>query len=158
MLTVRELQRIMLFAYTGTSAPPFASYTTYLWCYTHICTASSTVRAHQHSHLQPATRGRRASSHQVCGLLPYIGYDTYIAAVRRDWREKQAAEIKARDEASKAKRGETIAKAEKAIDQFYEEYASKKERNIRENKCVISRTVWRLSHLLFSLSYVLLVH
>ena len=91
-------------------------------------------------------------------MLPYIGYDTYIAAVRRDWREKQAAEIKARDEASKAKREETIAKAEKAIDQFYEEYASKKERNIRENKCVISRTVWRLSHLLFSLSYVLLVH
>ncbi len=56
--------------------------------------------------------------------------------VCRDWREKQAAEIKARDEASKAKREETIAKAEKAIDQFYEEYAQKKERNIRENKFV----------------------
>jgi hypothetical protein len=54
----------------------------------------------------------------------------------RDWREKQAAEIKARDEASKAKKEEAIAKAEKAIDQFYEEYAQKKERNIRENKCV----------------------
>ncbi|KAI0821143.1 clathrin light chain [Irpex lacteus] len=54
--------------------------------------------------------------------------------VIKDWREKQAAEIKARDEASKAKREETIAKAEKAIDQFYEEYAQKKERNIRENK------------------------
>ncbi|KAI0359541.1 hypothetical protein OH77DRAFT_1395496 [Trametes cingulata] len=54
--------------------------------------------------------------------------------VIKDWREKQAAEIKARDEASKAKRQETIAKAERAIDQFYEEYAAKKERNIRENK------------------------
>lgn len=53
---------------------------------------------------------------------------------RREWREKQAAEIKARDEASKAKREETVAKAERAIDQFYEEYAGKKERNIRENK------------------------
>ncbi|KAI0708007.1 clathrin light chain-domain-containing protein [Earliella scabrosa] len=54
--------------------------------------------------------------------------------VIKDWREKQAAEIKARDEASKAKRQETIGKAERAIDQFYEEYAAKKERTIRENK------------------------
>ncbi|PSR72695.1 hypothetical protein PHLCEN_2v11390 [Hermanssonia centrifuga] len=54
--------------------------------------------------------------------------------VIKDWREKQAAEIKARDEASKAKREETIAKAERSIDQFYEEYASKKEKAIRENK------------------------
>ncbi|KAL4068654.1 clathrin light chain-domain-containing protein [Scleroderma yunnanense] len=52
----------------------------------------------------------------------------------RAWREKQAEELKARDEASKAKRQETISKAEGAIDQFYEEYASKKERAIRENK------------------------
>lgn len=54
----------------------------------------------------------------------------------RQWREKQAEEIKARDEASKAKREETVAKAERAIDQFYEEYSKKKERNIRENKFV----------------------
>ncbi|KAH9889383.1 clathrin light chain [Cubamyces lactineus] len=54
--------------------------------------------------------------------------------VIKEWREKQAAEIKARDDASKAKRQETIGKAERAIDQFYEEYAAKKERNIRENK------------------------
>ncbi|TFK81682.1 clathrin light chain [Polyporus arcularius HHB13444] len=54
--------------------------------------------------------------------------------VIKQWREKQAEEIKARDEASKAKRQETIGKAERAIDQFYEEYAAKKERNIRENK------------------------
>lgn len=54
----------------------------------------------------------------------------------RQWREKQAAEIKARDEASEAKREEIVSKAERAIDSFYEEYAQKKERNIRENKCV----------------------
>ncbi|KAI1785236.1 clathrin light chain [Ganoderma leucocontextum] len=47
---------------------------------------------------------------------------------------KQAAELKARDEVTKAKRQETIGKAEYGIDQFYEEYALKKERNIRENK------------------------
>ncbi|OSX61788.1 hypothetical protein POSPLADRAFT_1144385 [Postia placenta MAD-698-R-SB12] len=54
--------------------------------------------------------------------------------VIKEWRERQAAEIKARDEASKAKREEAVSKAEHAIDQFYEEYAAKKERNIRENK------------------------
>ncbi|KAL6305147.1 clathrin light chain [Sparassis latifolia] len=54
--------------------------------------------------------------------------------VIKDWREKQAVEIKARDEASKVKREETVEKANRAIDQFYEEYAAKKERNIRENK------------------------
>ncbi|KZT69647.1 hypothetical protein DAEQUDRAFT_726265 [Daedalea quercina L-15889] len=54
--------------------------------------------------------------------------------VIKQWRERQAEEIKARDEASKHKREETVSKAERAIDQFYEEYAAKKERNIRENK------------------------
>jgi len=54
--------------------------------------------------------------------------------VIREWREKQAEEIRQRDETSKAKRQETISKAEAAIDQFYEEYAAKKERSIRENK------------------------
>ena len=54
----------------------------------------------------------------------------------RDWREKQAAEIKACDQASEAKHRETIAKAERTIDQFYDEYTAKTKRNIRENKCV----------------------
>ncbi|TFK21986.1 clathrin light chain [Coprinopsis marcescibilis] len=54
--------------------------------------------------------------------------------VIRDWREKQQAEIQAREEAAKARRQETISKAERAIDEFYEEYSKKKERNIRENK------------------------
>ena len=58
----------------------------------------------------------------------------------REWREKQEEAIKARDAASKAKRQETIVKAERAIDAFYEEYARKKERNIRENKWVLFRT------------------
>ncbi|KAF8070390.1 clathrin light chain-domain-containing protein [Lyophyllum atratum] len=54
--------------------------------------------------------------------------------VIKDWRAKQQAEIEARDEASKARRQETITKAESSIDEFYENYSSKKERNIRENK------------------------
>ncbi|KAI0050769.1 hypothetical protein FA95DRAFT_1555241 [Auriscalpium vulgare] len=54
--------------------------------------------------------------------------------VIREWRSRQAEEIRSRDEASKAKRQETISKAEGAIDKFYEEYGAKKERQIRENK------------------------
>ncbi|KAH9067761.1 clathrin light chain-domain-containing protein [Lactarius vividus] len=54
--------------------------------------------------------------------------------VIRQWRERQADEIKARDERSKARRQETISKAERSIDQFYEEYTGKRENQIRENK------------------------
>ncbi|KAJ6593364.1 clathrin light chain-domain-containing protein [Mycena capillaripes] len=54
--------------------------------------------------------------------------------VIKDWREKQAAEIKAREESAKARRQETITKAEKAMDDFYEAYTAKKARAIRDNK------------------------
>ena len=52
----------------------------------------------------------------------------------RDWREKQQEEIRARDEASKLRREQTIDNAERAIEDFYENYSKKKERNIRDNK------------------------
>lgn len=55
----------------------------------------------------------------------------------RDWRAKQQSEIVARDEASKARRQETIAKAERSLDDFYEEHSKKKERSIRDNKHVV---------------------
>ena len=54
----------------------------------------------------------------------------------RLWRERQADEIKTRDERSKARRQETISKAERAIDKFYEDYNAMRKRQIRENKCV----------------------
>ncbi|KAF8886026.1 clathrin light chain [Infundibulicybe gibba] len=54
--------------------------------------------------------------------------------VIKDWREKQQAEIKARDEASKARQQATIDKAEGSLEEFYENYTKKKERNIRDNK------------------------
>lgn len=54
------------------------------------------------------------------------------------WREQQAEDIKKRDERSKAKREETITKAEQAIDQFYEEYNASKEKSIKENKLVVT--------------------
>jgi rubrerythrin len=55
----------------------------------------------------------------------------------RQWREKQAEEIKRRNAADQEKRDEMANKAEKAIDQFYEDYNKEKEKNIRENKWVL---------------------
>ncbi|KAI5452886.1 Clathrin light chain [Naganishia albida] len=52
----------------------------------------------------------------------------------RQWREKQQAEIKKRDEESLRKKEETVLKAEKAIDAFYESYNAEKEKSIRKNK------------------------
>ncbi|KAJ7287090.1 clathrin light chain-domain-containing protein [Mycena rebaudengoi] len=69
--------------------------------------------------------------------------------VIKDWRARQADEIKARDEASRARRQETITRAEKAIDDFYETYAAKKERTIRDNK---DQEKHYLEHLTSSLS------
>ncbi|KAJ7072751.1 clathrin light chain [Mycena amicta] len=54
--------------------------------------------------------------------------------VIKDWREKQAAEIAKRDEAAKARRQDTIKKAEQSIDEYYESYNQKKARAIRDNK------------------------
>lgn len=53
-----------------------------------------------------------------------------------EWRLKQEEEIRRRDEASAQKKRETIAKAEQAIDDFYKEYNTKIERNVKQNKCV----------------------
>jgi len=54
--------------------------------------------------------------------------------VIRQWRQKQEEEIAKRDEASAAKKRETIAKAEQSIDDFYKQYNSKIERNVKQNK------------------------
>ncbi|ORY26350.1 clathrin light chain [Naematelia encephala] len=73
-------------------------------------------------------------------ILPPPAFSNILPAAEeetepiREWREKQAAEIKRRDEQDKAKRDEMRGKAEKAIDSFYEDYNKVKERNIRENK------------------------
>ncbi|EGG10062.1 uncharacterized protein MELLADRAFT_103404 [Melampsora larici-populina 98AG31] len=52
----------------------------------------------------------------------------------KKWRQTQAEEIQIRDERSAAKREETIAAAEKAIDDFYHGYNTQKEKNIARNK------------------------
>lgn len=58
----------------------------------------------------------------------------WLMSSHRDWREKQAAEINARDEAAARKRQETIAQANQLIDDFYLEHKENVERNIKQNK------------------------
>ncbi len=48
---------------------------------------------------------------------------------------KQAEEIAQREEASAKRKEEAVVKAQNAIDNFYKDYNSKKEKNIAKNKC-----------------------
>lgn len=45
----------------------------------------------------------------------------------KEWRQKQRLEIERRDEVSEAKKSETREKAKRAIDDFYEDYNTKKD-------------------------------
>ena len=66
--------------------------------------------------------------------LRAVGLSVPLLGHSRQWRAKQQEEIRKRDEASDARRDEAIAKAERAIDKFYEDYNSTKEKNIKANK------------------------
>lgn len=68
---------------------------------------------------------------QFANTLPETEEDTEPI---RAWRERQAEEIKRRNEADKVKRDEMANAAEKAIDKFYEDYNAEKTKTIAENK------------------------
>ncbi|CAD6975417.1 hypothetical protein A4X06_0g4058 [Tilletia controversa] len=59
----------------------------------------------------------------------------------REWRDKRADDIAARDAAAERKKAETISKAERDIDDFYADYNKKKEKNISANKETEARSV-----------------
>ncbi|WVQ80138.1 hypothetical protein IAT38_002240 [Cryptococcus sp. DSM 104549] len=86
----------------------------------------------------PTTAAPKPRSAQ--SILPPPTFSNILASTEDEtepikaWRAKQAEEIKKRDEEDKKRRDEMSNKAEKAIDQFYEDYNKVKERNIRENK------------------------
>jgi soluble cytochrome b562 len=73
---------------------------------------------HQH---QPIT-----SSYPPPSAAPILEDSPAIA----EWREKQALQIEQRDKISADKREGTINEARKAIDDFYDSYNDKKEKNI----------------------------
>jgi len=88
----------------------------------------------------PPTTNQNQSSNRSSSILPAPLFQNIIPTQQEDtepiraWREKQAEEIKRRDEKDRVKRDEMKDKAEKNIDSFYEDYNRMKERNIRENK------------------------
>jgi Clathrin light chain len=59
-----------------------------------------------------------------------------LILVHRQWREKQAADIKKRDEMSERRREEIKRQANQSIDDFYMEHKERVERSIKENKWV----------------------
>ncbi|WVO15243.1 hypothetical protein L204_102895 [Cryptococcus depauperatus] len=85
--------------------------------------APSAPQAHQHSSILPPPT--------FANILPSAEEDTEPI---KAWKIKQAEEIKVRGEDDKKRREEMADKAEKTIDQFYEDYNKMKEKNIRENK------------------------
>lgn len=68
--------------------------------------------------------------------IPYHTNDIHRLSHLREWRERQQEEIAKRDEESKTRRQETISKAERALDSFYEEYTAKRKAQIAQNKYV----------------------
>lgn len=52
----------------------------------------------------------------------------------KQWRDRQALEIQRRDELSESRKRETIEKAQQAIDDFYENYNTKRDRLIEETR------------------------
>jgi len=96
-------------------------------------------------HLRPSLRStrrnRRSSSTWPClrrSLRRHtFELSSYETACFREWREKQAAQIREREEAAKAKRNETVTRAEQAIDDYYRDYNEKKAKQIASNKFVL---------------------
>jgi hypothetical protein len=70
--------------------------------------------------------------------LPYQAprpeeYETEPEVVR-EWRERRDLQIQHRDEQSAAKKAETVKAAQEAIDEFYENYNKRKEKQIAQTR------------------------
>ncbi|KAL7275621.1 Clathrin light chain [Rhizina undulata] len=75
---------------------------------------------------------------------PYLpGQNTYSSLTMQQeeepeviiqWRERQALEIQRRDEQSEIRKRETIEKAQRAIDDFYENYNAKRDKAIQQTR------------------------
>lgn len=70
--------------------------------------------------------------------LPYrageFGADEGEPEVVREWREKRDLQIQRRDEVSASKKAETIKAAQEAIDEFYENYNNRKDKQIAQTR------------------------
>lgn len=67
--------------------------------------------------------------------LPYRAPDSYQdeegePEVLREWRERRDLQIQHRDEVSASKKAETVKAAQEAIDEFYENYNNRKDKQV----------------------------
>jgi len=90
---------------------------------------------------QPAFGGNRSfSGTPIPQQQPTYAVPTITPAfeeepdVIKQWREKQAADIKKRDEMSERRREEIKSQANQSIDDFYMEHKERVERSIKDNK------------------------
>ncbi|KAF5096655.1 hypothetical protein D0Z00_002713 [Geotrichum galactomycetum] len=86
---------------------------------------------------QTSADAQVASADEIAGFkasFPALENNTnsIFFVIYREWRERQALEIQRRDEQSEAKRKETREKANASIDDFYENYSSKKDEAIEQ--------------------------
>ncbi|POY73533.1 hypothetical protein BMF94_3470 [Rhodotorula taiwanensis] len=79
----------------------------------------------------PAAFSQPAAASTQSATAPQDSGDSEII---RNWREQQKADIAKREEESARKKEDTIAKARNAIDNYYKDYNSKKEKAIAQNK------------------------
>ena len=71
--------------------------------------------------------------------LPHRAAETYHGSEEepvavREWRERRDQQIQARDERSASKKAETVKAAQEAIDEFYETYNNRKDKQIGQTR------------------------
>lgn len=70
--------------------------------------------------------------------LPYQPSQSYAdeeePEVLREWRERRDLQIQHRDEVSASKKAETIKAAQQAVDEFYENYNSKRDKQVAQTR------------------------
>jgi hypothetical protein len=65
---------------------------------------------------------------------PSTSYEDEDSAPLREWRERRDAQIQHIDERSAAKKSETVKAAQEAIDEFYENYNNRKDKQIAQTR------------------------
>ena len=65
---------------------------------------------------------------------PSTSYEEEDSAPLREWRERRDAQIQHIDERSAAKKAETVKAAQEAIDEFYENYNNRKDKQVAQTR------------------------
>jgi hypothetical protein len=71
---------------------------------------------------------------EVVRLAPYSAAHLHLLTPLSQWRERQQLEIAQRSEVSEKRKQETIVKAQQDIDDFYENYNTKRDKAVQETR------------------------